>query len=842
MNVAKIIVPLVMGMAAATAVAQTRLNELYVNPPGTDDSREYVEIRGTPGTSLANLWVVEINGHTTSEGALDVAQDLSTVTLGTNGLLMIGNFYGSFGTPFNAPVQEGTVLMDWNPSIGTANLVQLPNNSSTILIVSNFTGFAFTNLDNNHDGILDVTPWSSIVDSVGWQSTTNSSDHLFTAAVLFNGTGNTPDAAVRFPTNYAANDSAAWYAGNITTSVFDQVGVYFSASTNSSTANFPAGAALTPGAPNFPQAHWPPLLTVNPAGWSQKGVIGSNLTFTITASQVSYDSTQRTSLVAANLPQGASFASVTGAAPVVGTFSWTPTNFANVDITFTAADTDGTNAQLMNVSIGFANSSSNAIQYSVIGSVYTQTFDSLPYPTNGVSVNSANPVTINDTTYSLSNPYDFAVPASAGSAAGLGITNMSGWYGMSDGGTARFGATFGDQTTGGQLSFGLPNSTNRALGLLDTSSTIITACGVKFVNRTSNTLSYINVNCIGELWRSGTIKKTMPCNYYIDLTGQAPFSDTSITAPLHALDVDFALRPGDPSAATNYDGTAAANQTNLQVAGQAIANWPPNAALWIFWEMTDATGKGQGYGIDNFTFSASNAPAGSSVANVSFSTSGVPAKLESAGTVAVSVQLSSATTGSVQISSAGTATNVTRFTLSATNFNFTAASSTQTLTVTLVDDQLIQPAQVISLNLTNAVGVSLGTVTNFSFSILDNDDSNTNGMLDTWELANFGTLTNATTADTDGDGFNNYSEYIAGTQPTNVFSFPRVQNIAVASPPMLGFQAVSGRVYEIEFSGSMTNSTWTGLGPTNVTASGLVAITDLAVTNGRFYRLRIKLP
>jgi hypothetical protein len=53
------------------------------------------------------------------------------------------------------------------------------------------------------------------------------------------------------------------------------------------------------------------------------------------------------------------------------------------------------------------------------------------------------------------------------------------------------------------------------------------------------------------------------------------------------------------------DGTATLNQTSLSVLNQAITNWPPGAALWLVWQMTDSTGKAQGLAIDNLSFSAS---------------------------------------------------------------------------------------------------------------------------------------------------------------------------------------------------------------------------------------------
>jgi hypothetical protein len=54
------------------------------------------------------------------------------------------------------------------------------------------------------------------------------------------------------------------------------------------------------------------------------------------------------------------------------------------------------------------------------------------------------------------------------------------------------------------------------------------------------------------------------------------------------------------------DGTSALNQTNLGVVNLPITNWPPAAALWLVWEMTDSASKAQGLAIDNLRFSASS--------------------------------------------------------------------------------------------------------------------------------------------------------------------------------------------------------------------------------------------
>jgi hypothetical protein len=218
------------------------------------------------------------------------------------------------------------------------------------------------------------------------------------------------------------------------------------------------------------------------------------------------------------------------------------------------------------------------------------------------SVNADNPVTINGVTYSLANPYAFADPISpGGKAGGLGVSLMAGWYGLGSL-AAKFGATDGDQTTGGQISFGAPSSGVRALGLLATSSTGPTAFGAKFLNETTENLTAINVQVTGELWRQSDRSKTLECSYFIDPTGAAPFS-TNQTASLPGLDVSF---PVDPAAVGGVamDGSAGINQTNLSAADQAITNWPPGAALWLVWQMTDATGKAQGLAVKDLSFSA----------------------------------------------------------------------------------------------------------------------------------------------------------------------------------------------------------------------------------------------
>ena len=273
------------------------------------------------------------------------------------------------------------------------------------------------------------------------------------------------------------------------------------------------------------------------------------------------------------------------------------------------------------------------IDYTNPGSVYTNNFDSLPdlgvnYTVTGKA---ANPVAINGTNYSLGvvNPFfDFAAPIlTNGLPGGLGLSNtMSGWYGWAEGtsgsNTNYFGANCGDYTTGGIQDFGPTNSyaagLNRALGLETTASFGPAAFAARFTNATAITLTSMNVNFLGELWRQSYTNKTLCCYYYVDAYGTNSFDpNLADYAPLPALNVSFATNP-NATGGTNVDGTGntspwAPSIPSLPPQSYALQNqlisWPTGAVLWLVFEYTNTTGKSQGIAIDNFGFSATGAAA-----------------------------------------------------------------------------------------------------------------------------------------------------------------------------------------------------------------------------------------
>jgi len=123
-------------------------------------------------------------------------------------------------------------------------------------------------------------------------------------------------------------------------------------------------------------------------------------------------------------------------------------------------------------------------------------------------------------------------------------------------------------------------------------------------------------------------------------------------------------------------------------------------------------------------------------------------------------------------------------------------------------------------------------------------DSDGDGLPDDWELQNFGGATNATaTADSDGDGYDNMSEFIAGTQPTNGLSYLRLLGIVNSNVTgrALIFESVTGRVYSVDVLENLPTGAWSNL-QNNVPGSGApLNVDDAADVTNRHYRLGVKL-
>ena len=167
--------------AAANAVADIRINEININPPGTDQGREYAEFISTTGgiESLSNLWFIGIDGDGINAGVIDFAKNLGSFSTGANGLFLLRDTTDVLN-PAPAPATP-VGIDDYAPDI--------ENGSQTFLLVRDFTGAVGLDLDANDDGVIDApgsVPWSVIVDGVGFyeESLPDQTDEIAYAAQL----------------------------------------------------------------------------------------------------------------------------------------------------------------------------------------------------------------------------------------------------------------------------------------------------------------------------------------------------------------------------------------------------------------------------------------------------------------------------------------------------------------------------------------------------------------------------------------------------------------------------------------------------------------------------------
>jgi hypothetical protein len=213
--------------------AQLLLNELYVNSPGADEPYEFIELKGTPGSTLNNIYVVVFESDSGSAGNADVVIPLNGVTLGSNGLLFIGTSLGYSNIP-SATVFKDTLLF---------GLPLLENGSiSFTVLFSPIPMLKDVDYDTNNDGVLDLPNGAQLQDAVGW--TNGDLSALIYGGVILTQSAGTPDAAVRFFDNNTPFSAAAWYNGDLVDSdSFDPLEV---------SSNMPLGSGITPGNINIP--------------------------------------------------------------------------------------------------------------------------------------------------------------------------------------------------------------------------------------------------------------------------------------------------------------------------------------------------------------------------------------------------------------------------------------------------------------------------------------------------------------------------------------------------------------------------------------------------------------
>jgi autotransporter-associated beta strand protein len=250
----------------------------------------------------------------------------------------------------------------------------------------------------------------------------------------------------------------------------------------------------------------------------------------------------------------------------------------------------------------------NAQQYvSYSTGTYSQNFDVLPEANaevnSGSSISITTPggsVTVAPTpttgSWYLGNSTSSGgfVPPSADSGNSSG--NLTGWY-ASASVANQVGAQQGGQTKGGIIDYGLNGNSNRALGLISTSTSGNNEFALEIVNTSGGNLTTATISYTGELWREQTTSNPLGFSYDVGATPGTTIPSSGLTANSSG---NVSLATGTSGA---VNGDAAGNETSINFNLNGI-NWVNGTAIWLVWSQASSSGA-QGYAIDNFSLTAS---------------------------------------------------------------------------------------------------------------------------------------------------------------------------------------------------------------------------------------------
>lgn len=197
-------------------------------------------------------------------------------------------------------------------------------------------------------------------------------------------------------------------------------------------------------------------------------------------------------------------------------------------------------------------------------------------------------VVLSTATYSQ----DFNSLANSGTSSVL----PDGWSLAETGANANnsYAAGTGSSNIGNTYSFGILNSTERALGGV-ASISLIPSYGVSFVNNLAGPITSLQLSYSGELWRVGSsgVTNTLRFSYSLDATSLTSGTYTNFT------DLDYVVAP--VGAAGFRDGNANSTAISGTIVGLNIER---GATFFLRWAGANEPNDDHGLAIDDFRLNA----------------------------------------------------------------------------------------------------------------------------------------------------------------------------------------------------------------------------------------------
>jgi hypothetical protein len=118
-------------------------------------------------------------------------------------------------------------------------------------------------------------------------------------------------------------------------------------------------------------------------------------------------------------------------------------------------------------------------------------------------------------------------------------------------------------------------------------------------------------------------------------------------------------------------------------------------------------------------------------------------------------------------------------------------------------------------------------------------DLNGNAMSDVWEQI-YGASALDPNEDTDGDGVPNRIESLAGTDPFDPNSLPKITSFANSiSNFTVAIPAAAGKFYQLQSVASLDGTNWTAEAGTNASTSTVISLTASTGLSAKFFRIAI---
>ena len=189
---------------ASNILPEVYINEIRVDQPGAD-LNEYAELIGVPNTALDGLsYIVIGDGSGTASGTIEYVVDLSGQAIPDSGYFLIAKLTLPGGKTTHTTEQS------------------FERDNVTHMLVAGFTGSDDDDLDTDDDGVLDVTPWTAIVDAVslvGVDVPPAGSEHVYATGLGYPTVGpdgdNAPAHIYRSTATNPRTLSDVWYIGDV---------------------------------------------------------------------------------------------------------------------------------------------------------------------------------------------------------------------------------------------------------------------------------------------------------------------------------------------------------------------------------------------------------------------------------------------------------------------------------------------------------------------------------------------------------------------------------------------------------------------------------------------------